>query len=116
MNRADHQGYAVPAQLITELPIGHVNHLGASRSQELDIQVVPLLAPSGSPTLEVPIADGRVDQRWVGRRGGQFGWHYCQDFPPIELALFPSFGGRQQQNYSRDLVGASTLTPRSNQP
>jgi len=30
-------------------------------------------------------------------------------FPPIELDLFPSLGGRQQENYSRELAGLLQL-------
>ena len=43
MNRAGEQGDAVPAHLIAKVLAGHADPGGAGGSQDIDIQVVPLL-------------------------------------------------------------------------
>jgi hypothetical protein len=47
MNRAGEQCDAVPAHLITEVLTGHADPGGAGGSQDINIQVVPLLSGNG---------------------------------------------------------------------
>jgi hypothetical protein len=50
MYRASQQGDAVSAHLITEVLASHADPGGADGSQDIDIQVVPLLSGNGAST------------------------------------------------------------------
>ena len=47
VNRTGEQGDAVVADLVTEALAGHADPCGAGGSQDVDIQVLPLLSGSG---------------------------------------------------------------------